>query len=946
MRAVCKRQLASIVLIIVGLFAAHGACAQTLAGYWSLIDGTGNKAGDNLGNTYTPFPVNGTSWGSGHGGEDVSATSASGRYIRIPAIDLSSTHSVTVAFRSKRIYSRTGGHALLQSTIDFTQSTTGFAVFPDDSTCAGIQAAIKGDVGVTANCYGQPSSGEWHHFALVFDKTQSAGDQVALYVDGVFQNPTRSLSASTNSNDFGNNPIWLFLRGGTGMFDSEQIDDLRLYKVALHAAEIQRIYHGAALISLVVSPASVSIPSGTAHRFTATGTYADGSRRDLTSSVSWSSVATTVATIAHDGSTIGMGEGETTIKAALAGLSASARITVTTAQTSMNMALAQSIPSELSGDGVGLDTHGVHDNGSQANNQVAVSIGTPTAGDLITCEVTFDGHNGNALVSLTDNNNGSYAAAVRVHLNITLIQWFGIYYKQAAVGSPTTVTLKTTNSQPWSAVSCQSWKGMAASNALDAAFVQSQDALASNPTTGSSRTPSGNGELIIAGLGLYFAGAPTAGTNYALIDAAPATQWWPEYWIQTNASPTAGNYSQSSEYFTDMMAAFKPALTSSFTITSSPSSLSVVQGHSGTTTIGTTVNGSFDNPILLSVSGVPAGTSARFSVNPIPAPGTGNSVLTLNAGSNTAVGTYPITITGTGGGLQQSTTVRLTVTTTGTFTIRASPSALTIVQGHSGTSTISTAVSGGFNKAITLSASGVPSGTTVSFSPDPIPPPGAGNSRLILTVGSNTGAGTYNIVITGSGGGLQHSATVSLTVTAAANFTVAASPATLRFIRGNQAASTITTSVSGGFNNAITLSASGVPSGTTVSFSTNPIPAPGSGSSTMTIVVGTTTRTGTYSSTITGTGGGLQRSTTVTLTVGAQVALAWTASVSHVVGYNAYRATESNGPYTRLNIGLITGTTYMDQKAQSGVTYYYVTTAVNAQGVESVYSNQAVASVP
>lgn len=114
----------------------------------------------------------------------------------------------------------------------------------------------------------------------------------------------------------------------------------------------------------------------------------------------------------------------------------------------------------------------------------------------------------------------------------------------------------------------------------------------------------------------------------------------------------------------------------------------------------------------------------------------------------------------------------------------------------------------------------------------------------------------------------------------------------------------------------------------------------------MTIAVSASTASGTYAITVTGIGGGLQRSISLNLTVVAQVALAWTASTSQVVGYNAYRSTQSNGSYTLLNNGLITGTSYMDQTAQSGVTYYYVTTAVNAQGLESVYSNQASAAVP
>ena len=151
------------------------------------------------------------------------------------------------------------------------------------------------------------------------------------------------------------------------------------------------------------------------------------------------------------------------------------------------------------------------------------------------------------------------------------------------------------------------------------------------------------------------------------------------------------------------------------------------------------------------------------------------------------------------------------------------------------------------------------------------------------------------------------------------------------------------------FNNAVTLSASGVPSGTTVGFSPNPIAAPGAGNSTMTIAVGTSTAPGTYSLTVTGSGGGLQHTATVSLTVNPppQVSLSWTASTSqNVVGYNAYRSLTSSGPYTKLNTSLITSTSYLDQTVLIGTTYYYVTTAVNSQGLESVYSNQATATVP
>ena len=72
----------------------------------------------------------------------------------------------------------------------------------------------------------------------------------------------------------------------------------------------------------------------------------------------------------------------------------------------------------------------------------------------------------------------------------------------------------------------------------------------------------------------------------------------------------------------------------------------------------------------------------------------------------------------------------------------------------------------------------------------------------------------------------------------------------------------------------------------------------------------------------------------LSITVNAHsVFLSWDASSSQdVIGYNAYRGTNSGGPYTKLNSSLIATTSYTDQTVQSGYTYYYVTTAVDSPG--------------
>ena len=78
------------------------------------------------------------------------------------------------------------------------------------------------------------------------------------------------------------------------------------------------------------------------------------------------------------------------------------------------------------------------------------------------------------------------------------------------------------------------------------------------------------------------------------------------------------------------------------------------------------------------------------------------------------------------------------------------------------------------------------------------------------------------------------------------------------------------------------------------------------------------------------------------------VALSWTASTSSgISGYNMYRGTQSGGPYAL--IGSVGGSsvTYQDKDVAAGDRYYYVVTAfIASPPAESVYSNEAAATVP
>jgi kumamolisin len=198
-----------------------------------------------------------------------------------------------------------------------------------------------------------------------------------------------------------------------------------------------------------------------------------------------------------------------------------------------------------------------------------------------------------------------------------------------------------------------------------------------------------------------------------------------------------------------------------FSLSASPTPVSVAPGSAGTSTITSTVTGGFDAAVSLTATGQPTGVTVGF--NPTLITGTGTSTMTMTVAASTAPGTYSITVKGTSGSTTATTTVSLTVTGKNpNFTISASPSTITIAAGSSGTTTITTTVSGGFDSAIALSSS--VSGTGVTFSPSSIAAPGAGKSTLTIEVPRFAVVGDHTLTVTGTGGGVTHSTTVTIDI--------------------------------------------------------------------------------------------------------------------------------------------------------------------------------------
>jgi hypothetical protein len=209
---------------------------------------------------------------------------------------------------------------------------------------------------------------------------------------------------------------------------------------------------------------------------------------------------------------------------------------------------------------------------------------------------------------------------------------------------------------------------------------------------------------------------------------------------------------------------------------------------------------------------------------------------------------------------------RLQASAKADFTLTASPTTANAQQGQAATITVTEQKVNGFNSAVALIAGNLPAGTTAAFSPQTLDT--KTTSALTLNVGVTTAPGTYSgVTITGSGGGLSHTLTVTLVVAAAPTqtFALGATPASATMLPGSTAAYSVSTSAVNGFTGTITLSLSGAPAGATTTFSPSSVPV--GSSSTLQVVTKNNTPGGNYTLTVTGTSGTRQQSAAVTLVI-------------------------------------------------------------------------------
>jgi hypothetical protein len=330
--------------------------------------------------------------------------------------------------------------------------------------------------------------------------------------------------------------------------------------------------------------------------------------------------------------------------------------------------------------------------------------------------------------------------------------------------------------------------------------------------------------------------------------------------VTTSASTPGGT---STLTITGVSGSVTRTATASLTVTAPDFSLgvtpglrSIAPGQSTSYTIDINPIGGFSANVALSVAGLPAGATAEFTPNPAG----GSATLSVTTDGSTPGGSSVLTITGVAGALTRTATASLDVTAPN-FSLGATPASQSVAQGASTSYSIAITPSGGFSSPVSLSVSGLPSGASAGFTPNPT----TGASTLVVTAGAATPPGTSTLTITGVSGAMTRTTTVSVTVTVP-DFALDVTPSLRSVAPGAGTTFAVAITPSGGFTGNVSFSVSGLPSGATADFSPNP-----SGSS-ATLTVNTTASTpgGAATLTITGVSGALTRTATATLNVTAQ----------------------------------------------------------------------------
>jgi uncharacterized protein (TIGR03382 family) len=278
-----------------------------------------------------------------------------------------------------------------------------------------------------------------------------------------------------------------------------------------------------------------------------------------------------------------------------------------------------------------------------------------------------------------------------------------------------------------------------------------------------------------------------------------------------------------------------------FTLSMANNHASIAAGSSVPVSISTTMTSGGAQTINLSAANLPAGVTAAFDHASVSAGSTATLTLTAAAGASAARDAV-VQLRGSNGPVTHTAGLLVQVTAppaANDFSIGLTPTARSVVAGSSVAYALATGVISGSAETVHLTVAGLPSGVTASFASSNAATADltAGTPDTLTLTAAAAAPATPATPLTIQGttpsvpGG--HTASVSLAVTAPADFSLALPVTGIAVPRGSSSALAVGTAVLSGSPAQVDLSAVNLPAGVTASFLPARV-APGS-SSTMTL---------------------------------------------------------------------------------------------------------------
>ena len=599
---------------------------------------------------------------------------------------------------------------------------------------------------------------------------------IGTFSDNTTQNLTNQVIwSSSNPQVLTINQYGLAASGGTG---SAQIT-AALNGISSTTGTVQITQ--SVLSSLTIAPTSATIAKNTSVQFTATATYSDGSTRNVTNSVIWSSSNGAVASVNAAGLATGNSAGSAQITASYQGLSTSTTSFQVTSATLLAITFSPNSPSVPVGGSIQVTVTGTFSDGSTQNlnssstfsssntavvtvNNVGVVTGVASGVSIITVQVdgvtsVFTTTVTSATltsITITPSSPQSFAKGATDQFTAT-----GNYSDGSTQNLTSTVTWSSSNT----AVLTLSTSGLATGTGVGSATISAayQGQTATTPAASVTAATVASIAVTPANVSITTTATQQFAATATYTDATTQNVTSSVTWSSSNQAAATIN----SAGFASGVAAGSTTIAAQLNSISGSTSLTVTNPGSGSPTL-TSIT------ITPSATTVPRGTTQQFAATGNYSDGSTLNLTTLATWQSSVTSVATINSTGlasavAGGNTQisasyqgQSATVVMTVTTATLSSLAVTPATASIADGtnqqFTATGTLSdgstlnlsnsVAWSSSSQATATINASGLASSVA------------AGTTTITAQAGSST-------------------ATASLTVTAATVLVLQLSPSTV-----------------------------------------------------------------------------------------------------------------------------------------------------------------------